>query len=142
MAESLPVPPGDPEEPPQSGDNPKRGKLKIFFGAFPGVGKTYAMLVAGRRTLDAGRDVVIGTIDTHADPDSESMLHHFEAIAPLAVEGAPRPGELDLDRVLARDPDVVLVDKLAHANPPGSRHPHRWNDVDEISATASTSSRR
>jgi len=132
MAESLPAPPGDPEAAPQGGDTPQRGKLKIFFGAFPGVGKTYAMLVAGRRMLDSGRDVVIGVIDTHADPDSEAMLQFFEVVPPLAVDGASRPGELDLDRVLVRDADVVLVDKLAHANPAGSRHPHRWNDVDEL----------
>src|SRR6188508_3034967 len=78
MAESLPVPPGDPEVAPPGGDTPQRGKLKIFFGAFPGVGKTYAMLVAGRRMLDSGRDVIVGVIDTHEDPESEAMLEHFE----------------------------------------------------------------
>jgi two-component system sensor histidine kinase KdpD len=103
-----------------------RGKLKIFFGAFPGAGKTDAMLTAARRVRDAGRDVVVGVVDTHASPDTESLLDGFEVLAPAA------PGELDLDGALARKPGVVLIDDLAHANPPGSRHPKRWKDVDEI----------
>jgi two-component system sensor histidine kinase KdpD len=132
MAESLPVPPGDPEPAPQGEETPKRGKLKIFFGAFPGVGKTFAMLVAAKRMLDSGSDVVIGLVDTHDDADSEGMLKHFEVVPPALVKGSSRPGELDLDRVLKRDPDVVVIDNLAHANYEGARHPHRWNDVDEI----------
>ncbi len=109
-----------------------RGKLKIFFGAFPGAGKTNAMLTAARRVRDAGRDVVAGVVDTHDDPDALALLEGFEVLPPPAIAGASAPGELDLDRVLARKPGVILLDDLAHANPPGSRHPKRWKDADEI----------
>jgi two-component system sensor histidine kinase KdpD len=111
-----------------------RGKLKIFFGAFPGAGKTDAMLTAARRVREAGRDVVIGVLDTHDSPQTRELLDGFEIMAPLTVAGAPVAGELDLDGALARHPDVLLIDDLAHANPPGSRHPKRWNDADELLA--------
>jgi two-component system, OmpR family, sensor histidine kinase KdpD len=132
MSAPLPVPPDEQQDAVREGESPARGKLKIFFGAFPGVGKTFAMLLAGRRMRDAGRDVVIGVADTHAAPDTETLLEGFEVIAPPVVGGKPSTGELDLDKVIERKPDVVLVDNLAHANPQGARHPHRWNDVDEI----------
>ena len=103
-----------------------RGKLKVFFGAFPGAGKTDAMLVAARRMKESGRDVVIGLLDMHGKPEEAAAAAGFEALPPTA------PGELDLDRALARRPQVLLIDDLAHANPPGSRHPKRWNDVDEL----------
>ena len=105
-----------------------RGKLKIFFGAFPGAGKTDAMLAAARRVHEAGRDVVIGVLDMHGRADIDAAMTGFEAVA------SPAPGELDLDAIIRRNPQVVLIDDLAHANPPGSRHPKRWNDVDEILA--------
>jgi two-component system sensor histidine kinase KdpD len=132
MSEPLPVPSGEPQSPPQDGDVRPRGRLKIFFGAFPGVGKTAAMLVAAHRLSQAGRDVVVGVIDSHEDPETVRLLASFEQVAMIAAEKAGDPGELDLDRVLGRHPDVVLIDKLAHANPIGFRHPHRWNDVDEL----------
>ncbi|MGE5615780.1 MAG: DUF4118 domain-containing protein [Bacillota bacterium] len=133
MSEPLPVP----QSPPDSASGaPRRGKLKIFFGAFPGVGKTFAMLVAGRRMLDAGRDVVLAVVDTHGAPETEVLLRGLEAIsAPNGADGKPRAGELDLDAVLVRHPEVALIDNLAHPNPEGSRHPHRWNDVDELLAS-------
>ena len=109
-----------------------RGKLKIFFGAFPGAGKTNAMLTAARRMREAGRDVVVGVIDTHDNPETRELLDGFEILPPLSVAGAPVPGELNLDGALARRPQVVLIDDLAHPNPPGSRHPKRWNDADEL----------
>ena len=105
-----------------------RGKLKIFFGAFPGAGKTDAMLAAARRMREAGRDVVVGVIDMHGKAEEATALEGFEVVG-----SAPR-GELDLDAVLRRGPQVVLVDDLAHSNPPGSRHPKRWSDVEEILA--------
>ena len=111
-----------------------RGKLKIFFVAFPGAGKTNAMLTAARRMREAGRDVVVAVVDTHDSPETRELLDGFEILPPLAVAGGPVEGELDLDRALARKPQVLLVDDLAHANPPGSRHPKRWNDADEILA--------
>jgi two-component system sensor histidine kinase KdpD len=104
-----------------------RGKLKIFFGAFPGAGKTNAMLTAARRMRDDGRDVVVGLVDTHESAEL-ALLEGFETLTPLGGS------ELDLDAAIRRHPEVLLIDELAHANPPGSRHPKRWNDVDEILA--------
>ena len=111
-----------------------RGKLKIFFGAFPGAGKTNAMLTAARRVKEAGRDVVVAVVDTHDSPETRELLEGFEILPPLSVAGAPVEGELNLDGALARRPEVVLIDDLAHPNPPGSRHPKRWNDADELLA--------
>ena len=111
----------------------QRGKLKIFFGAFPGAGKTNAMLTAGQRLREAGRDVIVGVVDTHESANLK-LLEGFEALASPVRDGAPAAGELDLDRALARRPDVILIDDLAHANPGGSRHPKRWKDADEILA--------
>src|SRR5258706_4710691 len=93
------------------------------------------MLAAGRRMLEAGRGVVIGVADTHGAPETEAMTREFEAITPAGAHGKANDGEIDLDRILERRPDVVLIDNLAHANPEGSRHPNRWNDVDELLAT-------
>jgi two-component system sensor histidine kinase KdpD len=104
-----------------------RGKLKIFFGAFPGAGKTNAMLTAARRMREDGRDVVVGVVDTHESAEL-ALLEGFESLT------APGGAELDLDAAIRRRPEVLLIDELAHANPPGSRHPKRWNDVDELLA--------
>src|SRR5215469_3147083 len=95
---------------------PQRGKLKIFFGAFPGAGKTNAMLHAAHRMREAGRDVVAGVVDTHDDPETLALLDGIEVLPPPLVAGAPAPGELDLDRAIARKPGVILIDDLAHAN--------------------------
>ena len=94
----------------------RRGKLKVFFGAFPGAGKTNAMVTAAQRMRESGRDVVVGVVDTHESVD-RALLQGFETIA------SPAPGELDLDAALARHPELILVDDLAHANPQGARHP-------------------
>ncbi|HXZ49727.1 MAG TPA: ATP-binding protein [Usitatibacter sp.] len=112
-----------------------RGKLKIYFGAFPGAGKTNAMLTAARRLRAAGRDVVVAVVDTHDDPETLKLLEGLERLPPPEVDGAPAPGELDLDGALERRPQAILVDDLAHANPKGSRHPKRWSDVDELLAS-------
>jgi two-component system sensor histidine kinase KdpD len=103
----------------------KRGKLKIFFGAFPGAGKTNAMLNAARRIKADGRDVVVGVVDTHESAE-RALAEGFETL-PQRTDG-----ELDLDAAIARHPEVLLLDELARANPPGARHPKRWNDVDEL----------
>lgn len=102
-----------------------RGRLKIFFGAFPGAGKTAAMLNAARRVKDAGRDVVIGFLDLHGKNEDAPLAEGFEQL-PGSDTG------LSLDAALARTPEVIVVDDLAHSNPPGRRHPKRWNDVDEL----------
>ncbi|HXF78677.1 MAG TPA: DUF4118 domain-containing protein [Usitatibacter sp.] len=107
---------------------PQRGKLKIFFGAFPGAGKTNAMLTSAHRMREAGRDVVAAVVDAHESADLV-LLQGFETIA------SPAPGELDLDAAIRRRPDVILVDDLAHANPAGARHPKRWKDADELLAS-------
>src|SRR5258706_3296896 len=87
----------------------KRGKLKVFLGAFPGAGKTNAMLTAAQRMRDAGRDVVAGVVDTHESVD-RILLDGFESLPPPVVNGAPVSGELDLDAALRRHPEVILVD--------------------------------
>src|SRR5688572_4926788 len=128
MTDPVPLPESTPSTD-REGAPARRGKLKVFFGAFPGVGKTYAMLAAGKRMLEAGRDVVIGVAETHGAPETEALAREIPSLG-----DAPRAGELDIEAILARKPSVVLVDNLAHDNPEGSRHPNRWNDVDELLA--------
>lgn len=112
-----------------------RGTLKIFLGAAPGVGKTYEMLLEGAEKRDAGADVVIGIVETHGRKETQAL------VAPLPV--IPRKEivykgqtltEMDIDAVLERRPGIVLVDELAHTNAPGSRHPKRWQDIEELLA--------
>jgi two-component system sensor histidine kinase KdpD len=113
----------------------KRGRLKIFFGASAGVGKTYAMLSAARAARGQGADVVIGVIETHGRAETQSLVGGIELLPRREVEyrGHVLP-EFDLDSALARKPALILVDELAHSNVPGSRHPKRWQDVDELLA--------
>ncbi len=112
-----------------------RGRLKIFLGASPGVGKTYAMLTAAREAKAAGRDVVAGLIETHGRRETEALLEGFEQLPrrPIAYRNSLVP-EFDLDSALARRPSLILVDEYAHTNVPGSRHPKRWHDVHELTA--------
>jgi two-component system sensor histidine kinase KdpD len=113
----------------------RRGRLKIFLGAAPGVGKTYAMLEAAQARKRDGVDVVIGVVETHGRAETEALLSGLEAIARRQVEHRGRVlYEMDLDTVLARKPQLVLVDELAHTNVPGSRHPKRYLDVEELLA--------
>lgn len=111
----------------------RRGHLKIFLGMCPGVGKTYAMLRAGQRERAAGADVVVGFVETHGRTETEALLHGLAVLPRRVVEhrGA-QLGELDLEAVRARAPQLVLVDELAHSNAPGSRHAKRWQDVVEL----------
>ena len=110
-----------------------RGRLTVFFGAAPGVGKTYAMLLAARREREAGRDVLAGVVETHGREETQRLLDGLPALARRRVEHRGIVlEELDLDGVLARRPALVLVDELAHSNAPGSRHPKRWQDVAEL----------
>src|SRR5438094_5261589 len=110
-----------------------RGKLKVFFGAAAGVGKTYAMLEAARAQRAAGVDVVAGVVETHHRAETEALLAGLEILPRRRVEyrGATLE-ELDLDAALARRPGVLLVDELAHTNAPESRHPKRYQDVLEL----------
>src|SRR5579875_3809783 len=105
-----------------------RGRLKIFLGA----GKTYEMLLAAQAMRREGVDVVIGVVETHGRPETEALLHGIEVIPRRAVEyKGHRLAEMDLDAILRRRPQLVLVDELAHTNAPGSRHPKRYLDVEE-----------
>jgi two-component system, OmpR family, sensor histidine kinase KdpD len=110
-----------------------RGKLKLFFGAAAGVGKTYAMLEAARERQAEGIDVVVGYVETHGRLETEALLQGLEVLPPRLVEyrGATLR-EFDLDAALARRPAIILVDELAHTNAAGSRHTKRWQDVVEL----------
>jgi two-component system sensor histidine kinase KdpD len=111
----------------------RRGKLKIFFGAAAGVGKTYAMLAAAHEKRGEGVDVVVGIVETHGRSDTAALLQGLEVLAARTVEhrGA-QLREFDLDAALKRRPTLIIVDELAHSNAPGSRHSKRWNDVEEL----------
>ena len=112
-----------------------RGRLKIFFGACPGVGKTYAMLAAARRLREQGEDVVCGIVETHGRRETLALLDGQELLPTRDIErGTSRMREFDLAAALARRPGVVLVDELAHSNAEGCMHPKRWQDVEELLA--------
>jgi two-component system sensor histidine kinase KdpD len=111
----------------------KRGELRIYLGAAPGVGKTYAMLGEARRRRDRGTDVVVGLVETHGRSKTTALLDGLEVVPrrEVAHRGVTLT-ELDVDAVLAREPQVVLIDELAHTNAPGSRNAKRWQDVEEL----------
>lgn len=113
----------------------ERGTLRVYLGAAPGVGKTRAMLDEGHRRRERGTDVVVGYVETHGRPRTEEVLVGHEVIPRRRLEHAGASyEEMDLDAVLARRPQVVLVDELAHTNVPGSRHEKRWQDVSDLLA--------
>jgi len=108
----------------------RRGKLTVFFGLGPGVGKTYAMLTAAARARSTGRKVVIGFVETHGREETEALTQGLPVVPALDLEHHNvTVQELDLEAVLALHPEIVLVDDLAHTNAPGSRHPKRYQDV-------------
>ncbi len=110
-----------------------RGRLKILLGAAPGVGKTFEMLREGAELAAAGRDVVIGIVETHGRADTQALVAPFEILPRRQISHGPHVlTELDIDALLARKPQVALVDELAHSNAPGSRHPKRWQDIEEL----------
>jgi two-component system sensor histidine kinase KdpD len=112
-----------------------RGQLKVFFGATPGVGKTFAMLEAARARKLAGTEVVAGVVETHGRAETAALLDGIEVLPRRAVEYRGTVlHEFDLDGALARKPALLLVDELAHTNAPGSRHGKRWQDVEELLA--------
>ncbi|HZQ77964.1 MAG TPA: ATP-binding protein [Acidimicrobiia bacterium] len=110
-----------------------RGSLRIYLGAAPGVGKTFAMLGEGRRRAERGTDVVVGYLETHGRSRTAAQLGELAVIGRRRIlhEGVERE-EMDVDAILARRPQVALVDELAHSNAPGSRHAKRWEDVDDL----------
>ena len=112
-----------------------RGRLKIFLGAAPGVGKTFEMLSEGAARRRDGMDVVIGVVETHGRAETEALTRGQEIVPRRTVpHDAHLLHEMDLDAILARHPRLVLVDELAHSNAPGSRHPKRYQDVEELLA--------
>ncbi|WP_248962608.1 DUF4118 domain-containing protein [Sphaerisporangium perillae] len=110
-----------------------RGRLRVYLGAAPGVGKTYDMLCQGRRALARGRDVVVGLVETHGRARTAELLEGMEVLPrrTLSYRGSTFT-ELDVDAVIARKPKIVLIDELAHTNVPGSRNAKRWQDLEEI----------
>lgn len=110
-----------------------RGRLTLFLGAAPGVGKTYAMLTRARRLKAEGVDIVVGLVETHGREETATLLDGLEVLPRRRIEHQGRVvEEFDLDAALARHPHVLLVDELAHSNAPGSRHPKRHQDIEEL----------
>lgn len=111
----------------------QRGRLRIFFGAAPGVGKTFAMLQAARQRKAEGIDVVAGYIEAHRRPETLALLDGLEQLPTKPVEHRGKTLiEFDIDAALKRRPALILVDELAHTNAAGSRHPKRWQDIEEL----------
>ena len=110
-----------------------RGRLKIFLGAAPGVGKTYEMLTTAQAKRREGVDVVVGVAETHGRKETEALLEGLEVISRRLIEyKGHHLREMDIDAILARRPKLALVDELAHTNAPGCRHPKRYLDVEEL----------
>ncbi len=116
-----------------SGDRPGRGRLRIYLGSAAGVGKTYAMLSEGHRRAERGADVVVGFAEAHGRPQTSALLDGLEVVprATLEYRGSTFE-EMDLAAVLARRPEIALVDEFAHTNVPGSRNEKRWQDVEQL----------
>ncbi len=113
----------------------KRGKLRVLLGAAPGVGKTYTMLEEGHRLRAEGRDVVVAVVETHERAATAALVDGLELVPRRVVEHrGVALDDMDLDAVVARAPDVALVDELAHTNAPGSPNEKRWQDVEELLA--------
>src|SRR4030081_3024972 len=111
----------------------RAGRLKIFVGAAPGVGKTYEMLQSAHAKVKAGADVVVGVVETHGRAETEALLQGLEVLPRKRLEYRDQIlDEMDLDALIARHPQIALVDELAHTNAPGSRHPKRYLDVEEL----------
>ncbi len=110
-----------------------RGTLRLYLGAAPGVGKTYAMLNEGWRRKERGTDVVVGWVQDHGRPQTDAQIRDLEIFPRTVTEYRGQAfEEMDLDGLLAREPQLVLVDELAHSNVPGSKHAKRWQDVEEL----------
>ncbi len=111
----------------------RRGRLKIFFGAAAGVGKTYAMLLAARERRSENMDIVVGLVETHGRKETAILLEGLEVLPPKLIQyRGTTLREFDLDAALKRKPSIILVDELAHTNAQGCRHPKRWQDIEEL----------
>lgn len=111
----------------------RTGKLKIFVGAAPGVGKTYEMLQTARAKQKEGVDLVVGVVETHGRKETQALLDGLAIIPRKHIDYRGQTlDEMDIDAIIARRPQLVLVDELAHTNAPGSRHPKRHLDVEEL----------
>ncbi len=114
-------------------EKPERGKLTIYFGAAPGVGKTYAMLSDARARKNEGIDVVIGYVETHGRPETEALLDGLEIIPPLIIDyKGMKLKEVPIEKIKERKPQLVIIDELAHSNAPGSKNMKRYQDIEEI----------
>jgi two-component system sensor histidine kinase KdpD len=123
----------DPEALLAAANKARRGRLKVFLGMAPGVGKTYEMLRTARRRKADGEDVVIGVVESHGRRETEALLRGLEVLPRKPTEYKGRVlMEFDIDGALARRPKLLVVDEYAHSNAPGSRHPKRWQDVEEL----------
>lgn len=123
----------DPDSLLKVGQQRIRGRLKLFLGAAPGVGKTYAMLTEAHEKRREGLDVLIGWVDTHGRRDTEALLNGLDVLARANVRRGTFLAEaFDIDAVIRRRPALVVIDELPHSNPPGSRHPKRWQDIEDI----------
>ena len=113
----------------------RRGRLRIYFGSSAGVGKTFAMLVAARKLLSEGVDVLVGVVETHGRAETAALIEGLNLLPPKRVAYRGKTlTDFDLDAALLRRPALILIDELAHSNVPGARHPKRWQDVDELLA--------
>jgi len=111
----------------------KRGRLKIFFGAAAGVGKSYAMLLAARERRAENLDVVVGLVETHGRKETQALMNGLEVLPTRQIDyKGTTLHEFDIDAALKRRPAIILVDELAHTNAPSSRHPKRWQDIHEL----------
>ena len=113
----------------ENASSPVRGRLKVFLGYASGVGKSFRMLDEGRRRRERGQDVVVGALQSKIPPDIEPLLDSLVVIPTLHAKGGQA---MDVSAILARRPQICLVDGLAYDNPPGSRNAHRWQDVEEL----------
>ena len=123
----------DPDALLKVGQKPTRGRLKLFLGAAPGVGKTYAMLTEAHEKRREGLDVLIGWVDTHGRRETAALLNGLEVLPRLTIQrGTFKAETLDIEAIIRRRPALVVIDELPHTNPPNARHPKRWQDIEDI----------
>jgi two-component system sensor histidine kinase KdpD len=131
MSEAIAA--AEPASPKRTSNGPRRGRLKVFLGMAAGVGKTFRMLIEGRVELEAGRDVVIGLLETHGRAETAQLADGLPSLPRMRVSYRQTVlEEMDLRAILVRSPELCLIDELAHSNAPGSEHPKRYEDIEDI----------